>query len=68
MPGTRLLLSVDWPVRLSETCPLKLVTRSRVVRYGGGVAAARFETWEFHTRRSKDLDERSRFPSVLKIE
>ncbi len=67
-PGTRLLLSVDWPVRLGETCPLQLVTRSRVVRYGGGVAAARFENWEFHTRRPANVDGGSRFLAGLNIE
>jgi hypothetical protein len=67
-PGSPLLLSVDWPVRLGEACLLQLVARARVVRCGGGVAAARFESWEFHTRRSQNVDERSRLPSVSNIE
>ena len=64
--GTRLVLSVDWPVWLNGRCPLQLVIHSRVVRYRDGVVAARFESREFRTRRPNNGDEHSRVPNPSK--
>jgi hypothetical protein len=48
--GRLLELSVNWPVALGGTCPLKLVAVGHVVRTGDGVAAVRIEKYQFKTR------------------
>ena len=54
--GTRLELSVSWPVRLDDKCLLKLVAQATVIRYQDGVVVAEIDRWEFRTQRSKDLN------------
>jgi hypothetical protein len=49
--GRMLELSLNWPVALDGTCPLKLVAVGRVVRIGEGVAAVKIEKYQFKTRR-----------------
>lgn len=48
--GRLLEISVNWPVALNGTCPLKLVAVGHVVRSGGGKAAVRIERYQFKTR------------------
>lgn len=54
-PGDRLEISVNWPVRLNNECPLKLVATGRVVRAQAGRAAILIERYEFRTQGSLAL-------------
>jgi len=51
-PGQLVQVSVDWPARLENQIPLKLVAEGRVVRNIKGVAAMTIEKYEFRTRRT----------------
>jgi len=51
-PGQLVQVSVDWPARLENQIPLKLVAEGRIVRNINGVAAMTIEKYEFRTRRS----------------
>ena len=48
--GSMLEVSVNWPVALDGTCPLKIVAVGRVVRSSGTLAAVRIERYQFKTR------------------
>ncbi len=48
----RLELCVNWPVRLDNSCPLKLVALGRVVRTEGLRAALAIDKYEFRTQGS----------------
>lgn len=50
-PGQLLQVSVDWPARLENQVPLKLVAEGRIVRNTNGQAAMRIDKYEFRTRR-----------------
>ena len=52
-PGQLLQVSVDWPARLENQVPLKLVAEGRIVRNLNGQAAMRIDKYEFRTRRAK---------------
>src|SRR6185312_767398 len=52
-PGQLLQVSVDWPARLENQVPLKLVAEGRIVRNINGLAAMRIDKYEFRTRRAK---------------
>jgi len=54
-PGDRLELSVNWPVRLDNQCPIKLVATGRVVRAQPGKAAIAIDRYEFRTQGSRSL-------------
>jgi hypothetical protein len=47
--GTRLEVSIDWPVQLNSKCALKLVARGRIVRSEKDCAAMEIEQHEFRT-------------------
>jgi DNA-binding NarL/FixJ family response regulator len=51
-PGQLIRVSVDWPARLENQIPLKLVAEGRIVRNVKGVAAMTIEKYEFRTRRT----------------
>src|SRR6185312_14619182 len=51
-PGQLIQVSVDWPARLENQVPLKLVAEGRIVRNVKGVAAMTIEKYEFRTRRA----------------
>ncbi len=51
-PGQLVQISVDWPARLENQIPLKLVAEGRIVRNIKGVAAMTIEKYEFRTRRT----------------
>ena len=51
-PGQLLQVSVDWPARLENQVPLKLVAEGRIVRNVNGLAAMRIDKYEFRTRRA----------------
>jgi hypothetical protein len=48
--GRLLEISVNWPVALDGTCPLKLVAVGRVVRTSSTMAAVKIERYQFKTR------------------
>jgi DNA-binding NarL/FixJ family response regulator len=52
-PGQLLQVSVDWPARLENQVPLKLVAEGRIVRNLDGLAAMRIDKYEFRTRRTR---------------
>ncbi len=52
-PGQLLQVSVDWPARLENQVPLKLVAEGRIVRNVDGLAAMSIDKYEFRTRRAK---------------
>lgn len=52
-PGQLLQVSVDWPARLENQVPLKLVAEGRIVRNLNGYAAMSIDKYEFRTRRAK---------------
>jgi DNA-binding NarL/FixJ family response regulator len=56
-PGQLLQVSVDWPARLENLVPLKLVAEGRIVRNLNGQAAMRIDKYEFRTRRAKSTGE-----------
>jgi CheY-like chemotaxis protein len=49
--GKLVQISVDWPARLENHIPLKLVAEGRIVRCAAGEAAMRIDKYEFRTRR-----------------
>jgi DNA-binding NarL/FixJ family response regulator len=51
-PGQLLQVSVDWPARLENQIPLKLVAEGRIVRNVDGIVAMAIEKYEFRTRRT----------------
>ena len=51
-PGQLVQVSVDWPARLENQIPLKLVAEGRIVRNLEGMAAMTIEKYEFRTRRT----------------
>jgi len=51
--GQLIQVSVDWPARLENQIPLKLVAEGRIVRNDKGLAAMTIEKYEFRTRRVK---------------
>ena len=52
--GTKLELSIHWPVALNATCPLKLVTQGRVTRTLAESAAVHIDRYEFRTRGTRE--------------
>lgn len=51
-PGQLLQVSLDWPARLANEVPLKLVAEGRVLRNAQGKAAMSIERYEFRTRKA----------------
>jgi hypothetical protein len=49
LTGRLVEVSVTWPARLGETCPLQLVATGRIVRADAAKAAMRIERYEFKT-------------------
>jgi hypothetical protein len=52
-PGQLVQVSVDWPARLENQVPLKLVAEGRIVRNNDGQTAMRIDKYEFRTRKMK---------------
>jgi hypothetical protein len=49
-PRTYVELSMAWPVKLDDSCPLKLVASGRVVRSEDGCVAIHLEHYVFRTQ------------------
>ena len=49
-PGSILEVTLDWPVRLNQQVPLKLVVVGHVLRSADGCTAVRINHYEFRTR------------------
>ncbi len=47
--GKPVVLEISWPVLLSASRPLKLVTRGQIVWCDRATAAMRIDGWEFRT-------------------
>jgi CheY-like chemotaxis protein len=67
-PGQLLQVSVDWPARLENQVPLKLVAEGRIVRNLNGLAAMRIDKYEFRTRRTKAQNQASGVPAGINLE
>lgn len=67
-PGQLLQVSVDWPARLENQVPLKLVAEGRIVRNLNGLAAMRIDKYEFRTRRIKAQNSAAGGPAVIKAQ
>ena len=52
-PEKRIELSISWPVQLDGRCPLKLITRGRIIRCKGAHVAVELEKCEFRLQGSK---------------
>jgi hypothetical protein len=50
LPGRRLEMTISWPAKLNDVCPLKLVARGRIVRVENGRAAVELQQYEFRTQ------------------
>jgi DNA-binding NarL/FixJ family response regulator len=50
--GQLLQVSLDWPARLENQVPLKLVAEGRIVRNANGQTAMTIDKYEFRTRRA----------------
>jgi DNA-binding response OmpR family regulator len=50
--GQLVQVSLDWPARLENTIPLKLVAEGRIVRNSDGQTAMTIDKYEFRTRRA----------------
>ena len=50
--GQLVQVSLDWPARLENQIPLKLVAEGRIVRNAEGQTAMTIEKYEFRTRRT----------------
>ncbi len=55
-PGQLVEVSVDWPARLENQVPLKLVAEGRIVRNNDGQTAMRIDKYEFRTRKARVAD------------
>jgi CheY-like chemotaxis protein len=51
--GQLVQVSLDWPARLENQIPLKLVAEGRIVRNSNGQTAMTIDKYEFRTRRVK---------------
>jgi hypothetical protein len=54
-PGTRIELSISWPVQLDGKCALKLVAQGRITGCWDTSVAVAIESHEFRTRSSREL-------------
>ena len=50
-PRSYVELSIGWPVKLNQTCPLKLVASGRVLRSDSVSTVIQLERYEFRTQR-----------------
>ncbi len=48
--GCAVQVEINWPVRLDDSQPIKLVARGPIVWCDGERAAMKIEGWEFHTQ------------------
>ncbi len=55
LPGRRVELAVNWPARLNNNCPLKLVAKAKVVRSDANSAAVEILQYEFRTQSRASL-------------
>jgi DNA-binding NarL/FixJ family response regulator len=63
-PGQLLQVSVDWPARLENQVPLKLVAEGRIVRNLNGLVAMRIDKYEFRTRRARTQNSTADSPVI----
>jgi DNA-binding response OmpR family regulator len=63
--GQLLQVSVDWPARLDNQIPLKLVAEGRIIRNINGQAAMQIDKYEFRTRRVKSQNPAGAVPASI---
>jgi hypothetical protein len=55
--GSRVELSIDWPVQLNEKCLLKLVAQGRIIRHESDKFAVKISSHEFRTQAASPAKE-----------
>jgi len=55
--GMPVELSMNWPVLLHDSCPMKLMIYGCVIRSGGSGAAVAIERYEFRTQGSRTFQQ-----------
>jgi hypothetical protein len=61
--GTKVEISIDWPVRLSNVTPLQIRVIGHVIRHDKRGTAIKTLRYEFHTRKSR-LEETATVPKM----
>ena len=56
-PGLPIELSMNWPVLLHDSCPMKLMIYGCVIRSNGNGAAISIERYEFRTQGSRSFQQ-----------
>jgi hypothetical protein len=56
--GSRVELSIDWPVQLDEKCLVKLVAQGRIIRHQSGEFAVKILSHDFRTQAASPTKER----------
>jgi c-di-GMP-binding flagellar brake protein YcgR len=49
-PGSKIELSIAWPVMLNQNCALKLVVTGKIIRSDSSLTALRMKGYEFRTQ------------------
>ena len=65
--GMPVELSMNWPVLLNDSCPMKLMIYGCVVRSNERGAAVAIERYEFRTQGSKSFQNGSHIPAEVRI-
>jgi hypothetical protein len=63
-PGMPVELSMNWPVLLNDSCPMKLMIYGCVIRSSDGGAAVAIERYEFRTQGSRAFQQPTVQPSI----
>jgi hypothetical protein len=54
-PGEKVEVNVDWPVRLQDTCLMKLVIHGKVVESDAHITTVKIVRYDFHTRAANPI-------------
>jgi len=65
--GMPVELSMNWPVLLNDTCPMKLMIYGCVVRSNGMGAAVAIERYEFRTQGSRTFQSTAPSPVEMRL-
>ena len=66
-PGMPIELSMNWPVLLNDSCPMKLMIYGCVIRTGDKGAAVAIERYEFRTQGSRNFQPAMQPPAEYRI-
>jgi hypothetical protein len=63
-PGMPVELSMNWPVLLNDSCPMKLMIYGCVIRTNDRGAAVAIERYEFRTQGSRNFQQAAAHPMM----